>query len=273
MTVGITPPVMPPVTTPPAQVTTPVTTEATPQVTPPVQQPVQQPTVQQPVQQPVLATPPEAAPVTGSEFKADTGNPVLDVAVNTFAKMTGATAADIEKAVASALKYNDPNLVDESFLKERFKGNAEQALQLAKAYVQQVNTQQAAQRQVAQQAVISVAGSEEAWTKAVDTFNAIADPETKGVIKTLLEAGHYKYGATQLMQYLQSSGRVPASSGQLLQGNASQGTLQGLSKDAFSTALQALKKEANGRSLESGIFGEKYNQLIQQRAIGRAAGI
>ena len=269
MTVGITPPVMPSVTTPPAQVTPPTATETPPQVTPPVQPPVQQP----PVQQPVLATHPEVAPVTGSEFKADTGNPVLDVAVNTFAKMTGATAADIEKAVASALKYNDPNLVDESFLKERFKGNAEQALQLAKAYVQQVTTQQTAQRQAAQQAVISVAGSEEAWTKAVDTFNAIADPETKGVIKTLLEAGHYKYGATQLMQYLQSSGRVPSSSGQLLQGNASQGTLQGLSKDAFSTALQALKKEANGRSLESGIFGDKYNQLIQQRAIGRAAGI
>ena len=269
MTVGITPPVMPPVTTPPAQVTSPTTIETPPQATLPVQPPVQQPLVQQPV----LATPPEVAPVTGSEFKADTGNPVLDVAVNTFTKMTGATAADIEKAVASALKYNDPNLVDESFLKERFKGNAEQALQLAKAYVQQVTTQQTAQRQAAQQAVISVAGSEEAWTKAVDTFNAIADPETKGVIKTLLEAGHYKYGATQLMQYLQSSGRVPSSSGQLLQGNASQGTLQGLSKDAFSTALQALKKEANGRSLESGIFGDKYNQLIQQRAIGRAAGI
>lgn len=264
-------PVMPPAN---ASVQTPVQTPAPVQPTQtPVQTPLVQPVQQvQPVQ-PVLATQPEPTQVSGTEFYADTGNPVLDVAVATFAKMTGATAADIEKAVASALKYNDPNLVDESFLKERFKGNAEQAVQLAKAYVQQVNTRLTQQRQAAQQAVFAVVGSEEAWTKAVDTFNAVADPETKGIIKTLLEAGHYKYGAQQLMQYLQTSGRVPTARGELLQGNASQGTLQGLSKDAFQQALQALKKEANGRSLESGVFGDKYNQLIQQRAIGRAAGI
>lgn len=263
---GIVPPMMPPVQTP----------ATTPAAVPPVE-PVQQVQTTQPVQvpavQPVLATQPEAAPVTGNEFHADTGNPVLDVAVATFAKMTGATTADIEKAVASALKYNDPSLVDESFLKERFKGNADQALQLARAYVQQVSTQQTQQRQAAQQAVIEVVGSEAEWTKAVDTFNAVADPETKGIIKTLLEAGHYKYGAQQLMQYLQSSGRVPSARGELLQGNASQATLQGMSKDAFTQALQALKKEANGRSLESGVFGDKYNKLIQQRAIGRAAGL
>ena len=269
---ALVPPVMPTAQAPS------VTPEVTQTAVPPVQptqtaQPTQAAPVVQPVVQPVLATQPEVAPVTGNEFHADTGNPVLDVAVATFAKMTGATTADIDKAVAAALKYNDPNLVDESFLKERFKGNAEQALQLAKAYVQQVSTQQNQQRQAAQQAVIEVVGSEDAWTKAVDTFNAVADPETKGVIKTLLEAGHYKYGAQQLMQYLQSSGRVPTASGQLLQGNVSQGTLQGLSKDAFTQALQALKKEANGRSLESGVFGDKYNKLIQQRAIGRAAGI
>ena len=179
---GIVPPMMPPVQTP----------ATTPAAVPPVE-PVQQVQTTQPVQvpavQPVLATQPEAAPVTGNEFHADTGNPVLDVAVATFAKMTGATTADIDKAVASALKYNDPNLVDESFLKERFKGNADQALQLARAYVRQVSTQQTQQRQAAQQAVIEVVGSEAEWTKAVDTFNAVADPETKGIIKTLLEAG------------------------------------------------------------------------------------
>ena len=200
-----------------------------------------------------------------------TGNAVLDVAVGTFVSMTGCTDADIKRALGKAAEYADEGLIDTAFLKERFGKHGEQAIALAKAVLQQELATAASSKAAAQTAVVEVAGSAENWNSAVTVFNAHADAETKQMVKVLLDNGLIKQGAAQLMQFVQASGRVPVVSGLKLQGNPVN-TNAGLSAAEFSSELQKLKTEAAGRSLETGPFSVRYNELMQRRAAGRAAG-
>lgn len=200
-----------------------------------------------------------------------TGNAVLDVAVGTFVSMTGCTDADIKRALGKAAEYADEGLIDTAFLKERFGKHGDQAIALAKAVLQQELAQAASSKAAAQAAVVEVAGSAENWNSAVTVFNAHADAETKQMVKVLLDNGLIKQGAAQLMQFVQASGRVPVVSGLRLQGNPANANA-GLSAAEFSSELQKLKTEAAGRSLEAGPFSVRYNELMQRRAAGRAAG-
>ena len=213
--------------------------------------------------------PTATVPSTGAV--ESTGNAVLDVAVGTFVAMTGCTDADITRALGKAAEYADEGLIDTAFLKERFGKHGDQAIALAKAVLQQELATAASSKAAAQATVVEVAGSAENWNSAVTVFNAHADAETKQMVKVLLDNGLIKQGAAQLMQFVQASGRVPVVSGAMLQGNPVN-TSAGLSAAEFSSELQKLKTEAAGRSLEVGPFGVRYNELMQRRAAGRAAG-
>ena len=217
----------------------------------------------------VTEQPAETVPSTGAV--ESTGNAVLDVAVGTFVAMTGCTDADIKRALGKAAEYADEGLIDTAFLKERFGKHGDQAIALAKAVLQQELATAASSKAAAQATVVEVAGSAENWNSAVTVFNAHADAETKQMVKVLLDNGLIKQGAAQLMQFVQASGRVPVVSGAMLQGNPVN-TSAGLSAAEFSSELQKLKTEAAGRSLEVGPFGVRYNELMQRRAAGRAAG-
>ena len=215
----------------------------------------------------------ESKPTVPADAPAieSTGNAVLDVAVGTFVAMTGCTDADIKRALGKATEYADEGLIDTVFLKERFGKHGDQAIALAKAVLQQELATAASSKAAAQAAVVEVAGSAENWNSAVTVFNAHADAETKQMVKVLLDNGLIKQGAAQLMQFVQASGRVPVVSGLKLQGNPANASA-GLSAAEFSSELQKLKTEAAGRSLETGAFGVRYNELMQRRAAGRAAG-
>ena len=217
----------------------------------------------------VTEQPTETVPSTGAV--ESTGNAVLDVAVGTFVAMTGCTDADIKRALGKAAEYADEGLIDTAFLKERFGKHGDQAIALAKAVLQQELATAASSKAAAQATVVEVAGSAENWNSAVTVFNAHADAETKQMVKVLLDNGLIKQGAAQLMQFVQASGRVPVVSGAMLQGNPVN-TSAGLSAAEFSSELQKLKTEAAGRSLETGPFSVRYNELMQRRAAGRAAG-
>lgn len=218
---------------------------------------------------PVIEQKPDVLPEASAI--ESTGNAVLDVAVGTFVSMTGCTDADIKRALGKAAEYADEGLIDTAFLKERFGKHGDQAIALAKAVLQQELATAASSKAAAQAAVVEVAGSAENWNSAVTVFNAHADAETKQMVKVLLDNGLIKQGAAQLMQFVQASGRVPVVSGLKLQGNPVN-TNAGLSAAEFSSELQKLKTEAAGRSLETGPFSVRYNELMQRRAAGRAAG-
>lgn len=218
---------------------------------------------------PVIEQKPDVLPEASAI--ESTGNAVLDVAVGTFVSMTGCTDADIKRALGKAAEYADEGLIDTAFLKERFGKHGDQAIALAKAVLQQELATAASSKAAAQAAVVEVAGSAENWNSAVTVFNAHADAETKQMVKVLLDNGLIKQGAAQLMQFVQASGRVPVVSGLQLQGSPVN-TNAGLSAAEFSSELQKLKTEAAGRSLETGPFSVRYNELMQRRAAGRAAG-
>ena len=256
----------PAVPTEPTSNTQPANTEV-PVVTAPV---VTAPVAEIPgVTTPVVEQKPDA-PAEAPAIES-TGNAVLDVAVGTFVSMTGCTDDDIKRALGKAAEYADEGLIDTAFLKERFGKHGEQAIALAKAVLQQELAQAASSKAAAQAAVVEVAGSAENWNSAVTVFNAHADAETKQMVKVLLDNGLIKQGAAQLMQFVQASGRVPVVSGLKLQGNPASASA-GLSAAEFSSELQKLKTEAAGRSLETGPFSVRYNELMQRRAAGRAAG-
>lgn len=221
-------------------------------------------------EQPIAEQVPVESPVAPVAVES-TGNAVLDVAVNAFVSMTGCTDADISRALDKAAQYQDENLIDVAFLKERFGKNSEQAIALAKAVLQQNIATAKAEASAAQAAVVEVAGSREQWDSAVGVFNAHADADTKRMVKVLLDNGLFKQGATQLMQFVSTSGLVPNTQGNLIKGSPA-GSGNGLSLVEFNAELQALKKEANGRSLEAEPYASRYNNLMQRRAIGRAAG-
>lgn len=276
---GLKPPRMP--NTPQAPSAPPVTPETQVPAQAPTQEPVQpvqtaplqmptQVPAQVPTQVPALATqaPVETPVASGIE---STGNAVLDVAISTFTTMTNCSAADIARALGKAQEYQDEGLIDLAFIKERFGKHSEQALALAKAVLQNSKAESERNQAAAQSAVLEVAGSAENWNSAVTVFNAHADAETKQMVKVLLDNGLVKQGAAQLMQFVQQSGRVPVVSGTQLQGTPAS-ISAGLSAAEFSTELQKLKTEAAGRSLETGVYGTRYNELMQRRAAGRAAG-
>ena len=271
---GLKPPRMPnqPASTAPAVPTEPTSNTQPTNTEVPV---VTAPVVTAPVAEiPGVTTPvAEQKPDAPAEAPAieSTGNAVLDVAVGTFVSMTGCTDDDIKRALGKAAEYADEGLIDTAFLKERFGKHGEQAIALAKAVLQQELAQAASSKAAAQAAVVEVAGSAENWNSAVTVFNAHADAETKQMVKVLLDNGLIKQGAAQLMQFVQASGRVPVVSGLKLQGNPASASA-GLSAAEFSSELQKLKTEAAGRSLETGPFSVRYNELMQRRAAGRAAG-
>lgn len=261
---------------PPRMPNAPAPVEPSGDTTPTVEPNVSTVPVQQPIAEQVPVVSP-VAPVAQPEAEGlsaaveSTGNAVLDVAVNAFVSMTGCTDADISRALDKAAQYQDENLIDVAFLKERFGKNSEQAIALAKAVLQQNIATAKAEASAAQAAVVEVAGSREQWDSAVGVFNAHADADTKRMVKVLLDNGLFKQGAIQLMQFVSASGLVPSAHGSLIKGNPSGGG-NGLSLQEFNTELQALKKEANGRSLEAEPYASRYNNLMQRRAIGRAAG-
>ena len=99
-------------------------------------------------------------------FKFETGNKALDVAVSSFLRSTGASDADIERACKSALEYGDPKLIDRAFIAEKFGDRAADAVALAEAVIEQAGVEK--QRTV--QAVYDLAGSKEQWDTALGVY-------------------------------------------------------------------------------------------------------
>lgn len=270
---GLKPPRMP---NAPQQTQTPPETAPQPAVVPsavPEQVPAPAVPLQMPAvvpEVPALATQVPEEPTAPNAIES-TGNAALDAAISTFAALTNCSTADIDRALGKAQEYLDEGLIDTAFIKERFGKHSEQALALAKAVLQNSKVEAERAQAAAQSAVLEVAGSAENWNSAVTVFNAHADAETKQMVKVLLDNGLVKQGAAQLMQFVQASGRVPVVSGMHLQGTPVSFSA-GLSAAEFSTELQKLKTEAAGRSLETGVYGARYNELMQRRAAGRAAG-
>lgn len=208
--------------------------------------------------------------VSGNTPEIKTGNAALDAAIDLTIASTGASATDIDRLITKAMEFGSIELIDEAFALERFKDKAPQVIALAKAAVQESIA--AVERN--KQSVFQLAGGEQNWKNAVSIFNTNAPDHLKDAAKMLIDSGKVTEGAKLVMDTVINSGLVPNVNPTIGSGGAVVPSTAGaLSAADFSKAMTDLKKEAGNRSLESGPFAERYNQLIQRRSLGRRAGL
>ena len=164
------------------------------------------------------------------------------------------------------MEYNDPNLIDSAFIKERFGEHAQYAELLAKAYLDD----QIGQAQRAVTAAYDLVGGKQNWETASQLFNAKAPEHVRAAARALANSGDVTGAAKLVVETVQGLGLIAKEAGILKGGTALDGAL---SAADFSKEYLALRKEAGNRSLESPKFAQRYQNLLSRRSAGKAKGI
>ena len=237
-----------------------------PQYQQPQQYAVQQPVLQQPAEQPVQT--PEPVPTQEQSTPQYSGSDPLEVSIDIFTKSSGISQDQFYTALAGALQYGDPQLIN---LGDLTKGlNKEQAAQaeaLAKAAYQQAQNI----KQQTIQTAYSKAGGEEQWKAAVGAFNAKAPPAYQAAAKAMEAAGQINEAVEFILDTAKQFGFVNSMQGQSLQGTFGGSAVKGITKAEYSAGLQELAKEMGGfHNLES---SPKFKQLTDARNLGVQQGI
>lgn len=197
---------------------------------------------------------------------ATTGNPAIDAGIAMLKQVSKLNDADMVRAIGKAVEYNDPNLVDSAFIKERFGEHAQYAELLAKAYLDD----QIGQAQRAVTAAYDLVGGKQNWETASQLFNAKAPEHVRAAARALANSGDVTGAAKLVVETVQGLGLIAKEAGILKGGTALDGAL---SAADFSKEYQALRKEAGNRSLESPKFAQRYQNLLSRRQAGKAKGI
>lgn len=209
------------------------------------------------------AAAPQAEAATGL---AETGNPAIDAGIAMLKQVSKLNDSDMVRAIGKAVEYNDPNLIDSAFIKERFGEHAQYAELLAKAYLDD----QIGQAQRAVTAAYDLVGGKENWETASQLFNAKASEHVRAAARALANSGDVAGAAKLVVETVQGLGLIAKEAGILKGGAALDGAL---SAEDFSKEYQALRKEAGNRSLESPKFAQRYQNLLSRRQAGKAKGI
>lgn len=197
---------------------------------------------------------------------AETGNPAIDAGIAMLKQVTKLNDSDMVRAIGKAVEYNDPNLIDSAFIKERFGEHAAYAELLAKAYLDD----QVGQAQRAVTAAYDLVGGKQNWDTAAQLFNAKASEHVRAAARALANSGDVAGAAKLVVETVQGLGLIAKEAGILKGGAALDGAL---SAADFSKEYQALRKEAGNRSLESPKFAQRYQNLLSRRQAGKAKGI
>lgn len=216
----------------------------------------------EPTPAPAADPAPEAGVIT-----LQTGDAAVDAGLQMLAKVSGATDADVERALGNALRYGNPELIDRAFLKERLGDYAGYAETLANTYFQ--NTAASTQRTVNE--VHTLAGGEQAWAQARDVFMANAPEHVQTAVRTMANSGLAKDAAQMVLDYARQSGGLPMQ-GEHLRGMSGQQGNTALTASEFQTELANLRKQYPNQSLEGGQAGTAYQALLERRSRGKQLG-
>lgn len=197
---------------------------------------------------------------------ATTGNPAIDAGIAMLKQVTKLNDSDMVRAIGKAVEYNDPNLIDSTFIKERFGEHAQYAELLAKAYLDD----QIGQAQRAVTAAYDLVGGKQNWETASQLFNAKASEHVRAAARALANSGDVAGAAKLVVETVQGLGLISKEAGILKGGSALDGAL---SASDFKEAYTALRKEVGNRSMESPQFKPRYEALLARRAAGRAKGL
>lgn len=209
---------------------------------------------------------PDAVPQEASQELAETGNPAIDAGIAMLKQVTKLNDSDMVRAIGKAVEYNDPNLIDSAFIKERFGEHAAYAELLAKAYLDD----QVGQAQRAVTAAYDLVGGKQNWDTASQLFNAKASEHVRAAARALANSGDVAGAAKLVVETVQGLGLISKEAGILKGGSALDGAL---SAADFSKEYQALRKEAGNQSLEGPKFAARYQNLLSRRTAGKAKGI
>lgn len=193
----------------------------------------------------------------------NTGNKALDVAVSSFIRSTGATDTDLQRATKNALEYGDAALIDEEFLKERFKDRWEEAKQIAEAVVEQTGIE----RQKLVDAVYSTAGDKAQWDASLAVYKQHAQPGLQKAIQMMFDSGDaasVKEAAALVVDFAKNSGVIPSVGGRVVAGSGT-ADAAGLSAKDFQSAIGKLNSSSR-------TYHQDYNKLIEMRRVGRSLG-
>lgn len=201
------------------------------------------------------------APAVTDEI--NTGNKALDVAVSSFIRSTGCTDADLQRAVKNAIEYNDPSLIDDAFLAERFKDRAPEARQIAEAVLEQSGIE----RQRLVESVYASAGDKAQWEASLAVYKQHAAPGLQKAIQMMFDSGDaasIKEAAGLVVSFAKGSGVIPAAGGRVVAG-AGTADATGLSAKDFQTAIGKLNQSSR-------TYNQDYSKLIEMRRIGKQLG-
>lgn len=206
---------------------------------------------------------PEADVVKAAAANIDTGSKALDIAVTSFLKSTGASDADVQRAVRHAVEYGDSSMIDAEFLKEKFGDRSAEALQLAEAVVEQG----VARRESLVQAVYSSAGSEDQWKANLSVYKEHAPAGLQKAIQLMFDSGDdaaVKEAASLVNEYAKNSG-VFVQGGQRMRPGSGPAASQGLSAKDFQAAIGQLTQGSR-------TYTQDYNRLVELRRLGKQLG-
>lgn len=192
-----------------------------------------------------------------------TGNKALDIAVQSFIKVAGATEDDISRALEQAYAAGDARLIDRAFLKERFGENSDQAIALAEAVMEYEID--AGQKLLAE--VHALGGGEEQFSKAVALFKEHAPQGMQNVIRQMLDsndADTVKEAASLIVEYGKSSGGLVKGAQRRI-GDAGIAESQGLTYEQFTEARRKLNPMSRTHK-------QDLARLMELRRIGKQLG-
>ena len=196
---------------------------------------------------------------------AKTGNHTIDAGVAMLQKVSGLTDSDMVRALGKALEYQDPNLIDTAFIKERFGEHAAYAELLAKAYLED----QVGQATKAVQEAYDLVGGKENWEVAAQLFSSKAPEPLRKAARVLADSGELKQAAELVAGYCRDMGLIKTAN-PLVRGVPSNNAL---SAADFKAEYTKLRQEAGNRSLESKQFSQRYNDLLARREAGKRVGL
>ena len=228
------------------------------------QQP-QQP--QQPVQQPAQQEQAPEVKQTQEPVQNYRGDDPLSVGVQIFTRSAGIDEAAFYDALAPALQYGDPNLINLQALTQDL--TPEQQAQ-AKALAQSMYQQAQQIKQQTIQTAYQKAGGEQQWRQAIDAFNAKAPQAFKAAAKAMEESGQINEAVDFILDMARQYGFVGSSQGQPLQGSFGSQGVRGLSQGDYRTELATLVKEVGATNVAS---HPKFKQLSDARALGMQQGL
>ena len=198
----------------------------------------------------------------------DLGDSILNAAVSTLVATTKATEVDLERIAAKAIEYGDINLLDVNFIREKYPQFERQFIAVTQAIIDQRGVVENFNRQQ----IYNLAGGEQNWNAAVSVFNANAPDYLRTAVRSLIDGGKQTEGAQLLMDYVQGSGLGVVPGDRIKSTNISAGN-GGLTKEKFQEEMQKLRKDAGSRSLDTGPYRARYDDLLARRAFGRSQGM